>query len=306
MASTNNFKIFDESIDNILTIIDYVGNTQRVNGFAEGDEIPSALFNSVLRQNTLVSYGLIEFMKFYVSSPITVQHNMNTTDLLDFITEFFDNYFIDKISDGISYSNIHGDNNATGGILYMEPDPSGSIGNYVSPPIGTPTSLKKFILGYKNYSGTLLPESRKLEIYEKQNNTFTNVNNDNEIGICQIDLTTYVANITSNFANYEILLELFEDYEMGNDTPKAYNSITIPLNRLGSLAYHESPPGTYTLTGDKNMVVFTPGYQNIIFIGLSSSTGDIQSPSIGKYLTLITTNIQYLQCIFNISLKERI
>jgi len=302
MASTNNFKIFDESLTNLLSYSNYVGNSQRVNGFAPDEEFPSALFNSILRQNSILSYGLIDYMKAYVSNNITVEHDMNFADLATFISTFFNNYFTSKLNDtDITYHMISmGDEEVDGCLLY-----SYNLGltTIYPPTTGTFNNLTHYIVEYyKDSNNKVLPGVKKLEVKEVKNLNFTTVN---DIKICRTDLSSLVSDIVSNLSKYEILMEIYEQIEIGNVVSNIYKSEVIPLNRLDSIGYHYTGSSS-ELTGNHKMIIDSPLTEYHLFVGLANTNTDDRSPSIGKYLTIIDMTGLIENCSINISLKERI
>ena len=300
MASTNNFKIFDESKTNLLNISNYTSDSQRVNGFDEDEEIPSKLFNSILRQNSLLSYQLVEYMKSYVSNTITVEHDMDLTDLSTFVTVFFNKYFETKINNTpITYSMISmGALKTNGCFLYSLDD---GLEILYSPSGETFNNLTHYLVGY---SSDEQPAVIKLETKEIKNLGFSSVN---DIAICTADLSLLVSNIVSNLSKYEILMEIYEEIDMGQFITNHYKSEVIPLERLKSLGYHYNSPQTGTeITGTHNMFITAPESNYLLYIGLGSTTSESMDPSIGKYLIIINNNGLIENCKINISLRERI
>lgn len=300
MASVNNFKIFDESKTNVLNISNYTSNTQRVNGFDEDEEIPSKLFNSVLRQNSILSYGLVDYMKNYVSNNITVEHDMNSSDLATFISVFFNKYFETNFNNAtITYARISMAATKTDGCLLYSLDDALEI--LYPPTQETFNNLTHFFVGYSNNEQ---PAVIKLETKEVKNLGFATVN---DIAICTVDLSLLVSNIVSNLSKYEILLEIYEQAEMGQFITNHYKSEVIPLERLKSLGYHYNSPQTGSeITGTHNMFITTPETNYNLFIGLGSTTSESIDPSIGKYLIIINNNGLIENCYINISLRERV
>ena len=300
MASVNNFKIFDESKTNLLNISNYGSNTQRVNGFNEDEEIPSKLFNSVLRQNSILSYGLVDYMKNYVSNDITVEHDMNTSDLSTFISVFFNKYFENSFNNTtITYTRISMAATKTNGCFLYSLDDSLEI--LYAPTEETFNNLTHFFVGYSNNEQ---PAVIKLETKEVKNLEFTAANT---IKVCTVDLSSLVPNIVSNLSKYEILMEIYEQVDMGQFITNHYKSEVIPLERLKSLGYHYvSPQAGDEITGTQNMFITAPESNYNLYIGLGSTDGESIDPSIGKYLIIINNNGLIENCNINISLRERV
>lgn len=285
--SVNNFKIFDESLDNLLSVSDYGNHSQRVSGFDTDEEIPSKLFNSVLRQNTLLTYCLVDYMKNYVDDT-TIEHDMLPSTLSTFISNFFNTLKDVKPSDlettGMNLGEmlyvgyVLGENKVTG---LTPPNHDGET----------------YIVSYEYNTGAeaMLPFVKKLTFETFDNNSFSNVS----VGMYQsyIDLGTLYSDKDDLVAE----IELEETYS-GSRYVSTYN---IPLKRLQAISYHQINASETTIVGS-NLIVIKALHSDIyIFMGLSNSHGDTYSATIGQYLRFLTTDANVLGCNINITIKER-
>lgn len=310
MSSTNNFKIFDESSTNLLNISSYTSNNQRVRGFDTGEEIPSALFNSVLRQNSLLSYYLINYMLNYSDETIVIEHDMNGENLAAFIEDFFDNYFETKFnSSRITYNNIEA-NVSDGSILYAVDT---MVEGYSAPYVNT-SDTRKSILGFTpNVNDDMIPVAIKEEIYLLTNSSSSEIITPTQSGGFKniwVDLAQADANITTHLEDnkYEIFLEVFES----DNSIKLFNSFTIPLKHFGSLVIGQeqgSQDPNYSVRGTNYFAIKTPSGK-LIYIGLSSENHTItfsgEDYFKGRYLVLGNIANDITDFSIRVALKERI
>lgn len=304
--STNNFKIFDSESENLLSYSEYNSHLQRVRGFAGDEEIPSALCNSVLRQNSLLSRSLITYMTSYVSD-VTVQHDMSEEDLNSFITNFFQNWFNNKLANStISYSKLR-ITGRTGTMIY-----SGNDGNetlQLIPP--TPTSMLStnttYIVGYDYDSeNDVVPIKRKIGYYEASGisgftGQFSSLNTGNW-KIFTLDLSDIPGALFSlaSLEKYEVNLEFLEG-ALG----RYYNNITIPLNRFTPINYYAPTASEISIVGN-TLMLMSPQNDISIYIGLSDTTYQSSvATQIGYYLIMLINTTTVLR-IKDITLKERI
>lgn len=306
--STNYFRTFDNINNNLYTVGEFGNSTYITNGFKSGDEIPSKVFNSILRQNSLFTKTYIDYMLSNSTSDYMISHISDESTITQLINEFFNT----KISTtNISISQIKDSTMSFGTMLYTNEQ---SLTKLESPNLenNTLSSTSKFRIEYKQYQeNNTIPYVRNVKVYDSSNNKFNSVGT--SIYCCKIDLTELDTNISdSNKDNYEIFVDLCYIGVFQGTTANYHYQYKFNLNDLHGLNYGAYPGATENLIASDNNY-----YVNVIkcndtnvLIGISDDTLATSSKytyNTLKYLTfIIGTSIEQLKFTVNITLKERI
>ena len=90
MSVIFDYKIFDENKSNLLSASDYSSHSQRINGFQTNQEIISSIFNSVIYQNSIVSYAFTRYIAD--TNSVNFRFSDSNTTIINNIKNFFDNF----------------------------------------------------------------------------------------------------------------------------------------------------------------------------------------------------------------------
>lgn len=88
----NNFRVFGQNTTNIRSDTEYINLNERINGFQPQTAISSLTMNTVLRQNSLISYAIAKMM-FDGGYATVISPNSNTTSFQTAFENFMKGYF---------------------------------------------------------------------------------------------------------------------------------------------------------------------------------------------------------------------
>lgn len=85
----NNFKIFGKSTTNKVSDSNWTENATPTlkNGFLSGTAVSSSIMNTILRQNSLLTYSLVEVLNGFATKSINVSPSLDSSSMIDFVRD---------------------------------------------------------------------------------------------------------------------------------------------------------------------------------------------------------------------------
>lgn len=85
----NNFKIFGNSTTNKVSDSNWTENATPTlkNGFLSGTAVSSSIMNTILRQNSLLTYSLVEVLNGFTTESINVSPSLDSSSMIDFVRD---------------------------------------------------------------------------------------------------------------------------------------------------------------------------------------------------------------------------